>query len=656
MGWLQPLRHVLLQALAYGLVGAHAGQGGLRPKVSGGATAWLYAPQASQVSIGGPWEFWVPGAEKLLPQGDGWWALNISSDKDFLLKHGSAYQFKLALHDGREFLKADPWSRMQDGKTLGNSIAYDDNAFEWSDSAWQMPPWNELVIYELHVGTFGRDQGSTSSATLDACISKLDHLVELGINAVELMPVAEFDGDMDWGYTSAYLYAVEHAYGGPDGFKRFVDACHRRGIAVLVDVVYNHLGPQDLALWQFDGWSENFLGGIYFYNDARAETPWGHTRPNYGLDHVRRYLTDNVLFWLDTMHCDGLRVDGVSFIRLWGGSINRANAVFNPEGESFLKDINRKAQALGRKLIIAEDLQSNATLTQSLAAGGLGFDSQWDLDFSQKVRKVLRQERDEARNMTALQEAVLGGIGGGLRRTLYTESHDTASHMRLPRYISMWEPLGERAQKLFAMGSALALTSPGIPMLFQGQEMMIDETFTAYAPMNWAMLFMHYGQFKLHQRLIKLRRNVYGTTRGLTGSGVQVWSDEAEKVLTAHRWDQGGPGDDVFIVFNFQGKDVQHYNLTFPVEGLWKRTFNSNSAVYSSTGLKASSKAEKHGANDSTGHKVLAESAGLLETEMHLVNFRGRSVYITLPSYSCMIYTRLPERRLRSRSGENMKE
>ena len=125
---------------------------------------------------------------------------------------------------------------------------------------------------------------------------------------IELMPVNEFAGDISWGYNPAYPYAVEEAYGGPDGLKEFIDASHGLGMGVVLDVVYNHLGPSDLDIWQFDGWQENDKGGIYFYNDYRSATPWGDTRPDYGRQEVRDYLTDNALMWVNEFHADGLQL------------------------------------------------------------------------------------------------------------------------------------------------------------------------------------------------------------------------------------------------------------------------------------------------------------------------------------------------------------
>ena len=371
--------------------------------------------------------------------------------------------------------------------------------------------------------------------------------------------------------SKAYPFAVEESYGGPDAFKRFVNACHQKGIAVLLDVVYNHLGPMDLPLWQFDGWSENGLGGTYFYNDGRAETPWAHTRPNYGVEAVRRYLIDSALYWLNTMHCDGLRVDGVSFIRLWGGTeTNRSSATFNPEGELFLKELSAAVSQTG-KILIAEDLQGNISLTEPLEANGLGFHSQWDGLFHWKVLNSLKRP-DEGRKMSDLKDAILADLGGGLRRTVYVESHDEAGRFRLAVAIS-----GRRnswvGTRLAAMGTALVMLSPGIPLLFQGQEFALQDPFSAHHPMDWLKKTTHQGTLKLHRDLIGLRT----TNQGLLGGDVNVSADEENKVLTIHRSSAGGS---VFAIFNFRRQALANYPADFPDFEEWKLVINTADAQY----------------------------------------------------------------------------
>jgi len=189
--------------------------------------------------------------------------------------------------------------------SVGHGIIYDHGAFDWEGDDFHLAGHHELVIYELHIGSFYTRTDEVG--TLELAMDKFDHLVRLGVNVVQVMPIAEFAGDYSWGYNPAHIFAVESAYGGPDAFKTFVKEAHRRGLAVVLDVVYNHFGPSDLDLWQFDGWSENDKGGIYFYNDARSVTPWGDTRPDYGREEVRRFIHDNAMMWLHDYHVDGLR-------------------------------------------------------------------------------------------------------------------------------------------------------------------------------------------------------------------------------------------------------------------------------------------------------------------------------------------------------------
>ena len=184
-----------------------------------------------------------------------------------------------------------------------------------------MPDRDDLVIYELHVGTFSAKDDRRG--TFDTARRRLGYLRELGVSAVQVMPPFEFAGDISWGYNPAHLFAIETSYGGPDAFKRFVRDAHAHGIAVIVDVVYNHVGPSDLDLWRFDGWSEGDGGGIYLYNDERAMTPWGATRPDYGRGEVRTFLRDSAMTWLEEFRCDGLRFDSTVNIRTVSGDPGR---------------------------------------------------------------------------------------------------------------------------------------------------------------------------------------------------------------------------------------------------------------------------------------------------------------------------------------------
>ena len=227
----------------------------------------------------------------------------------------------------------------------------------------------------MHVGTFGATADRTG--TFDGARRRLPYLQRLGVSAVQIMPPFEFAGDISWGYNPAHLFAIESGYGGPDAFKRFIRDAHEHGIAVIVDVVYNHLGPSDLDLWRFDGWAEGDGGGIYFYNDERAVTPWGATRPDYGRGEVRTFLRDSALCWLEEFRCDGLRFDSTINIRTVDGRLGDPAAAL-PDGWSFLAWLNDEIRARQPwKMTIAEDLQDDPVVVET-GAGGLGFGAQWD--------------------------------------------------------------------------------------------------------------------------------------------------------------------------------------------------------------------------------------------------------------------------------------
>ena len=173
------------------------------------------------------------------------------------------------------------------------------------------------------------------------------------------MPPFEFAGDVSWGYNPAHLFSIESSYGGPDAFKRFIQAAHREAIAVIVDVVYNHIGPSDLDLWRFDGWSEGDWGGIYFYNDERAVTPWGDTRPDYGRGEVRTFLRDSALTWLEEFRCDGLRFDATAYIRMVDGGLGEEEGPL-PDGWTLMAWMNDEIRARQPwKVTIAEDLRND---------------------------------------------------------------------------------------------------------------------------------------------------------------------------------------------------------------------------------------------------------------------------------------------------------
>ena len=272
----------------------------------GGTTFRAWAPHAAAVFVTGPFDGWAGDATPLAPDGgraSGTWSGDVAG-----VGPGTEYRFTIRTPQG-DLSRLDPYAR-QVTSSVGNAVVYDPGAFDWGEAEFRMPTWNDIVIYEMHIGTFAAKAGGRGD--FDAAIHRLPDLAELGIGAIQVMPPFAFAGEVSWGYNPAHLFAIESTYGGPDAFKRFIRAAHEHGIAVIADVVYNHIGPSDLDLWRFDGWGVGEWGGIYFYNDARAVTPWGATRPDYGRGEVRAFLRDNALTWLEDFRCDGLRFDATA--------------------------------------------------------------------------------------------------------------------------------------------------------------------------------------------------------------------------------------------------------------------------------------------------------------------------------------------------------
>jgi 1,4-alpha-glucan branching enzyme len=532
----------------------------------------LWAPNARKVSLVGTFNHWDASRHVMQREGNGYWFASVPE-----AAAGHEYRYLLSTPAGNLW-RMDPYAR-QVTDSNGNAVVHDPD-FDWQGDDFRLPPWNELVLYEMHVGTFHvppdrRDQPGTFASA----VARLGHLAELGVNAVELMPVAEFEGSRSWGYNPSCLFAVETAYGGASAFKAFVKECHRHKIAVILDVVYNHMGPNHLDLWRFDGWHNNGLGGIYFYNDNRARTPWGHTRPDYGRPEVRRYLRDNALMWLDEYHVDGLRCDATNYIR----AVEESGGQDIPEGWQFLTEVNRAVrERFPGRLMIAEDLQHNPRLTQSAGHGGAGFGSQWDASLLCALRDAVTAPFDEGRRLGPVRDALYARYNGdAFQRVVYTESHDDVAcargKTRLPRAINAHDPDGWHAQKRSALAAAVLLTAPGMPMLFQGQEFLEAHPFSDTVPLDWGRADRHRGLVQLHRDLIALRRNMHGVSRGLCGQSVNVHHvDEGGHVLAYHRWERGGPRDDVIVVANFGHGARHNYVVGLPRGGRWRLRFNSD--------------------------------------------------------------------------------
>jgi maltooligosyltrehalose trehalohydrolase len=375
---------------------------------------------------------------------------------------GDTYSF--VYDDGRS--RPDPASRSQLAGVHGPSQIVDPNAFDWSDQDWRGIALEGFIFYELHTGTF------TPQGTFAGVASKLDYLRDLGITAIELMPVAEFPGSRNWGYDGVDLYAPHSAYGGPQELKRLVNACHSAGLAVVLDVVYNHLGPEGNYLSEF---------GPYFTD--RYRTPWG-SAINYdgpGSDGVRRFIIDNALYWLTEYHIDALRLDAI-------------HSIFDFSALHILAELrdrfHEQAAYLGRRAwIIAESDLNDVRVLNPPAQGGLGMDAQWHDEFHHALFGYLTGANQSYMagfdRLQQIQKAIMEGFvhdgcysafrrrrfgsssrdQPGQRFVAFLQNHDqianTSRGSRLSRQVSM-----EQCK----LATALLLCSPYLPLLFMGEE------------------------------------------------------------------------------------------------------------------------------------------------------------------------------------------
>lgn len=374
---------------------------------------------------------------------------------------GALYQYRL--NGGLE--RPDPASRYQPQGVHGPSQVVDP-AFDWTDGDWRGLSLHRYIIYELHVGAF------TTSGNFDAAIDRLDDLVSLGITAIELMPVAQFPGDRNWGYDGVYPFAAQNSYGGPQGLKRFVNACHTRGLAVILDVVYNHLGPEGNYLLDF---------GPYFSDIY--QTPWGAPINFDGpfSDEVRRYFIENALYWAAECHIDALRLDAV-------------HAILDFSAQPFLKElagaVKRLADRLGRHIhLIAESALNDTQLIRSPDLGGYGLDAQWNDDLHHALHAVLTGERrgyycdfgsfDQL--LKALREGfVYDGQYSEYRKRRHGNSSRSILSHRFVVFSQNHDQVGNRMQgdrlgrivsfEALKMTAGIMLLSPNLPLLFMGEE------------------------------------------------------------------------------------------------------------------------------------------------------------------------------------------
>jgi maltooligosyltrehalose trehalohydrolase len=562
---------------------------------------------------------WAPQAKRIRAtfNGDEMSLLMVPGDRGYhtleIAGVTPGVRYSLSLDGGPE--RPDPASRFQPRGPHGPSEVTSAE-FSWSDHAWRGLPLHRYIIYELHIGAF------TPEGTFDAAIEHLGYLRDLGITAIELMPIAQFPGSRNWGYDGVGLYAAQDSYGGPEGLKRLVDAAHSRGLAVILDVVYNHVGPEGSYLAEF---------GPYFTD--RYRTPWGRALNFDGehSDEVRRYFIENALYWIEDCHIDALRLDAIHAI---------ADSSPVPFIQDLTEAVHRRAADLGRSIhLIAESAANDARLIRPVGERGYGMDAQWNDDFHHALRTVITGEtsgyyasygrvehlaRAMRRGFVYTGEfsvfhkrrhgSPTDGIPGE-RFVVFAQNHDhVGNRMNGERLTALVCP--ERLR----LAAAAVIMSPFVPLLFMGEEYAETAPFLyfishtdpglieavrsgraeEFASFRWTgtppdpqneETFArskldhtlrerpeHRAMLEWYRLLLRLRRDVPALACP-DKDAVETWLDEERRLLAVRRWVSRGAYEDgsaALLLFNFAEQDAEA--RIWP--GRWRLRLDSNASRF----------------------------------------------------------------------------
>jgi maltooligosyltrehalose trehalohydrolase len=525
---------------------------------------------------------------------------------------GTLYFYSL---DG-ERERPDPASLFQPQGVHGSSQVIDHGSFKWEDGNWAGIPLSEMIIYELHVGAF------TPEGTFDAVIGRLHDLAALGINAIEIMPVAQFPGERNWGYDGVYHFAVQNSYGGPEGLKRLVNECHKKGVAVILDVVYNHLGPEGNYLWDY---------GPYFTD--KYKTPWG-TAINFDdaySNEVRNFFIENALHWFKNYHIDALRLDAI-------------HGISDLSAKPFLQGLAEKVEEFslkeGRKFyLIAESDLNDSRVIKPRELGGYGIDAQWCDDFHHCLHTLVTGESqgyyvDFGKLEYLVKSLKEGFVYSGQYSEYRKRNHGNSSKDRPAEQFIVFSQnhdqvgnrmFGERLASLISFESlklvaGTVLLSPYIPLLFMGEEYGEDSPFLYFvnhsdrglieavregrreefksfswkeeppdpqavetflkSKINWEKREKdnHKVLLRFYKNLIKLRREIPALSN-LSKENLDVCGIEDKRVLLIKRWKDES---EVFCIFNYNNNDAK---IIIPlIKGIWKKILDSSDKIWKGLG------------------------------------------------------------------------
>ncbi len=568
----------------------------------------LWGPHLSQVDLK-----MVTSNERIIAMecdDRGYWRTHLKIEPDTL------YFYQI----NQEKSFPDPASHYQPYGVHKASQVIDHHHFQWQDRDWCNLPLDELIIYELHVGTF------TKKGTFTAIIDRLSQLKDLGINAIELMPVAQFPGDRNWGYDGVYPFAVQQSYGGVNGLKELVNACHQQGIAVILDVVYNHFGPEG-----------NYTGNFAPYFSDKYQTPWGNALNfdgaySYG---VRNFFIENALYWLRDYHIDGLRLDAI-------------HGIYDFGAKHFLWELKEEVNQLSKEVnrsfyLIAESDLNDVRIIRPHHLGGYGMDAQWSDDFhhclhtiltgenkgyyqdfgkSEQLVKAYRESFVYSWNYSPHRQRYHGNFGGDRppsQFVVYSQNHDQIGNRML----------GERLSTLVSfdalkLAAGSIIISPYIPMIFMGEEYGEEAPFLYFishndpdlveavrqgrkaefksfnweteppdpydietfnqCQLNWDKWTQ--GKYQVlrnfYIKLIKMRRQI-PALKDLTRENLEAKNWENTNVISVHRWNKNSQ---VFCIMNFDSEEIE-INLN-PPEGNWTKKLDSNEHQWLGKGVNLS--------------------------------------------------------------------